>query len=373
MKIAISGRHILPRMEGIGRYSKEIITQLVIAYPEDEFHILLDRNFQPDWLKELGAAIHIVHPQARHPILWYLWYEWALSSKLDKIQPDVLFCPEGYLSKKTKIPTVMTVHDLAFKHFPEGTYPSHIRYLEKNTASFVERADHLICVSRFTESDLLHHYPEATGKTSIVGHGVDKSFAPISSAEQDSIRQVLTKGVPYFLYLGSMHPRKNIVNLIEAFELYTKEGYEPRYLVLAGRLAWKSDGIKSKIESSSCRDYIIYESDLDIKIPALIGSADTVCYISLLEGFGLPALEAMACGVPVITSRGSVMNEVCGDAGLYVDPENPEDIKNGMFQVVNSQGLRKNLVTMGFRKSAAFRWPDAADRVYDVLQEARNR
>jgi len=369
MNIAISGRHILPRMEGIGRYSKEIIMHLVTSHPEDEFHILLDRNYQPDWLKQLDATVHIVHPQARHPILWYLWYEWGLPTILNKIQPDVLFCPEGYLSKKTKVPTVMTVHDLAFKHFSEGSYPSHIRYLQKNTGSFIKRADHLVCVSSFTEQDLMSHYPYAVGKTSVIGHGVDESFVPISSARQDRVREELTGGTPYFLYLGSMHPRKNITRLIEAFEMYMEERHAPKYLVLAGRLAWKSDSIKRKIETSSYRDYIIYGSDLEVNIPELIGSAEVLCYVSLFEGFGLPALEAMACGIPVITSRDSAMSEVCGDAALYVNPEDPAEIKNGMVQQQTDPELRQKLAKLGVDRASSFRWSEAAERVYDVLSQ----
>ena len=373
MKIAISGRYILPKMEGVGRYSREIITHLVTAHPEDEFHILLDRDYQPDWLRRLEVSIHIIYPHARHPILWHLWYEWSLPRILKKIKADVLFCPEGYLSKKIKIPTVMTVHDLAFKHYPAGTYPSHIRYLKRNTEAFIERADHLICVSAFTEQDLFRHYPVAKGKSTVIGHGVDHTFTPLSDTRKDAIKKELTDGIPYFLYLGSMHPRKNIIRLIEAFELYMTEGYEPRYLVLAGRLAWRSAGIRKKIEESSYADYIIYGSDLGMDIAALVGAAEALCYVSLLEGFGLPALEAMACGVPVVTSKYSAMVEVCGEAAIYANPKDTIEIKHSMVQLLHQPEAIKRQVRQGLEKAVTFRWAEAADRVYKVLLEVRKR
>ncbi len=373
MKIAISSRYILPKMEGIGRYTKEIIIHLVRTHPDDHFYILLDRNYIPEWLKQLDVEIIVVRPQARHPLLWYAWYEWRLPACLKRIQPDVLFCPEGYLSKNTKVPTVMTVHDLAFKHFPKGTYPSHIRYLRKKTSEFIDRADHIMCVSSYTEKDLHEHYPNAKGKTSAVGHGVGPEFTPMSNTEKEKIRQSLTGGIPFILYLGSMHPRKNITRLIEAFEMYMAEGQARKYLVLAGRLAWKSESIRKKIEGSSFGDYIIYGSDLGIEIPQLVGSAEVLCYVSLLEGFGLPTLEAMASGTPVITSRDSAMSEVCEEAAIYVNPRDAHDIKNSLVYLVNHEDVRQQLVTKGIERAASFRWERTADHVYRVLQGVRNR
>jgi len=136
MKIVISGRYILPRMEGIGRYTREMITHLATTYRDDEFHIVLDRDFRPRWMTELPINIHVLSPQARHPILWSVWYEWRLPRLLKQLKADVLFCPEGYLSKKTDVPTVLTIHDLAYLHHPDGIYTSHLKYLKKNTKAF---------------------------------------------------------------------------------------------------------------------------------------------------------------------------------------------------------------------------------------------
>jgi len=369
MKVVISGRYILPKKEGIGRYTQEMIKHLSSSNSSDEYHILLDRDYQPSWLKELPVKTHVVAPQARHPILWSLWYEWSVPRILDTIGADVFFCPEGYLSKKTAVPTVMTVHDLAYLHYPEGIYASHLRYWKKNTRAFVNRADHLIAVSDFTKNEVVQHFPNSEHKMTVIGHGVGDEFRPISKDEQEHTRARLTEGQPYFLYLGSMHPRKNVVRLIEAFELYKKKDKTNRYLVLAGRLAWKSEEIKRKINSSSCRDYIIYESDIEGKIPTLIGTADALCYVSLLEGFGLPVLEAMACGVPVITSRESAMSEVCGEFALYVDPSDVKDIARGLGRVQKDGDTRRSIIKKGLERAARFKWNKAAKEVHNVLQQ----
>ena len=354
-------------MEGIGRYTKEIITHLVSAQTEDDIHIILDRDYQPAWLQALPVTIHVIRPPARHPWLWYFWYEISMPRLLARIQPDVLFCPEGYLSKRAQVPTLMTIHDLANQHFSQGTYASHIRYLNKNIPSFIDRADAIITVSGYTRREVMKTYSEAKEKTSVIHHGVGKEFRILSEQEKTRVRHDLTGGRPYFLYLGALHPRKNIIRLIEAFEAYRERPEADHFLVLAGRLAWKSEEIKKKLEHTHCKDYIIYESEIDGRIPEILGAATALCYVSLLEGFGLPVLEAMACGTPVITSKDSAMQEVCDLAAIYVNPHRVKEISEAMIVVTRDPILRARLVDYGVERSNDFTWEDAAEKVYDLL------
>lgn len=368
MIIAVNARMLLPLLEGVGHYTFEVVNEMAKAHPEDEFHLIFDRKYDSKFIVLPNVHGHVLTPPTRHPLLWYIWFEYRIPRLLKKIGADVFFSPDGHLSLRNRVPTLLTIHDLAYLHFPEGSQRSHRKYLQKNIPKFIKKAELISCVSRFTRDDLIAHFPEAKGKTYVAYNGVREIFSPMPESDKKTFRNKVSNGAPYFLYLGSMHLRKNIVRIIKAFDLFKKHSGRSTKLILAGRMAWNSKDIEEALLESPFRDSIIHLSKIDKCIESLVGSAEAMIYVSLFEGFGLPVLEAMACGVPVITSKNSAMEEICGESALYVNPIDVNSISEQMENLIGDNDIKKRLIKQGLNRVQDFSWTLTAASIYKNLR-----
>jgi len=182
------------------------------------------------------------------------------------------------------------------------------------------------------------------------------------------VRQEYSKGTPYFLYYGAIHPRKNVVRIIQAFERFKQKQSSHIRLLLVGRLAWQTDEVSQILKQSKYATDITHIDYLSEDLPKIVASAYAVVYTSLFEGFGLPVLEAMQSGVPVITSDVSSLPEVAGDAGLCVNPLEISQISDAMKKLVEDKNLYKSLQEKGIERSKQFNWADTAERIYGELK-----
>lgn len=369
MKVAINARFILPRLEGIGHYTHEIIKQLASNHPDDEFHVILDRKVYKAFMDLPNIVVHVLSPPARHPFLWYTWYEIRIPKLLREISADVFFSPDGYGSLSTTVPTILTIHDLAYRDFPEGSKWIHRKYLERFMPRYVRDAQTIIAVSEFTARRIAAFFPEVTNKVTTVPNGLTNGFQPVSPERQQAIREQVTGGRPFFLYLGAIHPRKNVARLIKAFSTYKTKTGDDVCLVLAGRFGWQTKSVEEQLKNGKHANDIIHITHFEDQICDLVASATALCYLSLLEGFGLPVLEAMACGTPVITSRDSAMTEIGGDAVLYADPTDIRDIAAKMNLVRTNHVSVQEGCTKGLIRAQHYSWRSTAEKIYDLLQK----
>ena len=368
MIIAVNTRLLLENtMEGIARYNYESLKRMVAAHPEDDFYFIFDRPYSKKFI--FGDNVHpiVMFPPTRHPLLMIYWFEWAVYRLLKKLQPDVFFSGDTYLSLRSKIPTLLVSHDLAYLHYPDHIPLSHRLYYRYFFPIFHRKATEIIAVSQFTKNDIIRQYGIDGDKITVAYNAGNGHFFPIPESTQIEIRRDFTDGKPYFVYLGSIHPRKNIENLIKGFEHF-KSAYETDHkLVILGRLAWNTGTFLKTWNQSPFKQDIIQTQIPRKDLPRYIGSSEALCYISLFEGFGIPILEGFESGVPVITSNVSSMPEVAGNAALLVDPHDPESIKSAMFQIATSPELRKNLVEKGFHRLKDFSWEKTAEILYEKL------
>jgi len=344
MKIAVNTRELLKgRMEGIGRYIYETTRQMVLDHPEDTFYFFFDRPYDESFVFADNVVPLVLHPQARHPILWYLWFEWSVPYYLKKYDIDVFYSGDTYASMRTDTKTLIVCHDIAYKHYPKHLRLSHLRYYRKNFPIFHKRADHIVAVSEYTRQDIISTYDLDPGKVTVGHNATPKGFEPLSAARQQEIRDRLTDGKPYFIYVGSLHPRKNVVNLIKAFDQF-KEGGREHKLVLVGRMAWKNEELQQVYQTIDCAEDIIFTGHIsNADLPLYLASAEALTYVSVFEGFGIPILEGMSSGTPVVTSNVSSMPEVAGDAALLIDPHDSSSICSGMDTIVDDHQLRKDI------------------------------
>lgn len=367
MRIGINARLLGKQIiEGVGRYTHEVIRCLSTQHSDDQIILYTD---QPTIdLSDYGpnVSIHNLRLPARHPILWSIWFDYLLPRAMRQDGIDVFFSPEGMISLRSDIPTVMTVHDIVFERYPEYVQKSHALFLKKNSIKYHRQADQIVAISQFTKDEILDIYGIDTAKLTVIPNGRSNEFYPLDNDEKSAFRNIDGFDNEYVLYVGSLHPRKNIVRLLQSFEQF-KTTNSPTKLVLAGRLAWHSDRILDQLKQSKCPDDIIHLDFFKGDLNALINNAVALIYPSLYEGFGLPVLEAMSVGTPVITSAHSAMSEVAGDAAIYIDPVSVDEMSQAIDRIVRDDELRSSLATKGLRQAQKFSWGKHVQVLYSLL------
>lgn len=366
MRIAVNARFLLPRkLEGIGWFSHEVIRRLVARRPQDEFLLFFDRPYDARFVYADNVVPIVVPPPARHPVLWYAWFELALPRRLAAAGADIFLSCDGYCSLRSSVPTVMVLHDIAHVHYPLQLPRLVRRYYYKYVPRFLERAERIVTVSDFVRQDIQRYYGTPAAKLRVAGNGVRDRFVPTSADTRLDTRARYAQGQPYFFYIGAIHPRKNVPQLIRAYDLFRQWTGQPVKLLVAGRLAWRTREVREAHRAAHYRDDIIFLDYVpDEDLPALLGSALALVYVSLFEGFGVPLLEAMHCEVPIITSNTSSLPEVAGDAALLVDPTRAGAIAEAMSNLYRNPRLAAELVARGRQQRERFTW----DRVTDIVE-----
>lgn len=371
MHIAVNARFLIPgKLEGFGHYSHEILSRIARDHREDTLSLYFDREFSPQWLYGPHVQGVRVMPQARHPVLFYLWFQHTLKRALENARPDVFFSPDSFMPLGLKCPSVITIHDVAHQPFPEAISLAQRIYYRKYMPVFVKEARAILTVSEFSKREILKYYPAAEDKVTVIYNGIGDDYKPLPEEMRSRIRQHLTGGAPYFLFVGAIHPRKNVARLIEAYTLFRKSTRSDIKLVIAGRKSWDYKEVDRAIAGSPWRRDILVTGYLPAdELARITAAAFALCYVSLYEGFGLPVAEAMACGVPVMVSRDSAQAEVAGPAGFLTDPLDTADISQCMQDITQDQELRARLIAEGLGRSTLFSWEAAAQHTYEVLKE----
>ncbi len=343
-KIAVNTRFLIPKkLEGIGTYSHQILKRLVEQMPEIEFHFLFDRAYSEKYIYAKNVVPHILEPQARHPFLWYWWFEKSVTNWLKKNSMDLFLSPDSFMSLKTETKTFLVMHDLSFEHFPKHV-PLLVRtYYQYFFPKFAKKAAHIFAVSKFTKQDIIDQYKIEADKISIAYCGVAEVYKPISKEKQQTIKNRISSGYPYFICIGSLNPRKNIQRVILAFNLLKDQNkaFENYKLVIIGAKGWKTNALFQVINNSKYREDILLLGHLEPQeLAKYLASAVALVFPSLFEGFGIPIIEAFKCNTPVITSNRSSTKEVGERASILVDPLKVNSIKNAM--AIFDQKFKKN-------------------------------
>lgn len=310
------------------------------------------------------AAEHVAIPFPR------LWTHARLADELRQHPPDVFFTPAHVIPFSYFGPSVATVHDLGYHHFPEAHPWRQLAYLRWSTRHNGRRARRVIADSEATKQDLIQLDGIPADKIDVIYPGVDPTLQPVT--DQGVMTAVCHKYAitqPYLLYLSTLQPRKNLVRLIQA---YAASGL-PHQLVLAGKTGWLAQPILEVIgeQSSVIGEKIVVTGFVDeADKAALLSGATVVLYPSLYEGFGFPVLEAQACGTAVLTANTSSLPEVAGDAALLVDPLDTAAITQGMQRLVQDEPFRQELVQRGFENVKKFSWEETAVRLLQTLEKA---
>lgn len=369
MKIAINTRFLLKdKMEGFGWFTYEVTKRIVQAHPEHEFYFFFDRPFDRSFVFGENVKPIVINPPARHPILFVLWFELGVKRALKKHKIDLFFSPDGYMSLASDVPQVGVIHDINFEHFPMDLPKTASKYLRKFFPRFAQKAKHLITVSQYTKMDVARTYGIDATKISVAWNGVSEKFKPLSTEEIQSTRQQFSKARPYFLFVGSLHPRKNLRRLLQAYSILRQTGRTDLDLVIVGAQMWKSKNEGFDI-AEPLLDHVHFTGHVNQDdLVRIVGSAHIFTYVPYFEGFGIPLVEAMNCGVPIIAGKLTSLPEVAGEAAEYVDPFSVEEIKLAMQMLENDADRRANLIELGLKRGQEFSWDFTAQKVWKVLE-----
>jgi glycosyltransferase involved in cell wall biosynthesis len=303
-----------------------------------------------------------------------LWTHARLSWEMLRHAPDVLFVPAHVVPLVHPRRTVVTIHDLGYLHVPEAHPGRSRRYLDWSTRWSARAARTVIAVSGATKDDLVRTLHVPAEKIAVVHHGVRADLhRPPETAIAATLAR-LTIPRPYILFLGTVQPRKNLQRLIRAFGRVVAAGL-PHALAIAGRLGWLTEPIQAEVAGQGLTERVHFTGYVpDNDLPVLYAGADLFAFPSLYEGFGMPALEAMACGVPVVASNTTSLPEIVGDAGVLVDPLDEVAIADALIAVLRDDTLRARLIAAGTERAAQFSWERCAREtlsVIEVMSDAR--
>lgn len=372
MRIAVNARFLLKdRLEGLGRFSHEVLKRMVQNHPEHEFLFLFDRPFHPDFV--YGPNVKPVHvfPPARHPYLYPIWFNWGIPRYIHKWQANVFFSPDGFLSHSIEIPQVPVIHDLAFEHYPQYVSKAGANYYKRNFPVFAKRAKRIATVSEFSKSDILQTYGIQSEKIDVVYNGASSVFKRPAADVLTEFKNANVGEKPYFVYVGSLHPRKNIGKLLQAFDRFKELDSLHYQLIIIGRKAWQTEEMERVFESMKYKADVHFTGRIpDEEVVCYLSAAKALTYIPVFEGFGLPVLEALQCGTPVISSNLSSLPEVAGSAGLLVNPFSVEEIAEAMTQVANDEELYQGLLQACKAQSEKFSWDKTAEACWQCLLAA---
>jgi len=352
---------------GVGQYSLSILKEWQkIASPNNQFIVYLSRPPQ-FWLpkKNQYFSYRVFGPQK-------FWTQFALPFNLffKKREIDIFFSPAHYAPRLSPIKTVVAIHDLAYFYYPQEFKKNDLWQLKSWTKYSVKKAAKIIAVSKNTKKDLVKFYQINPQKIAVVYNGYDtKRFnSQLSSSQIRKIKEKYKIGSDYIVYLGTLQPRKNIETLIKAFPQVNNR-FNRLKLVIAGKKGWLYKSIFAQVEKLKLEKGVIFTDFVpDEEIPFLLAGAKLFVLPSLYEGFGITALETMACGVPVLVSRVSSLPEVVGHAGRYIEnPQNYSEISQKIIQILENPKLQKELSEKGIKQAQKFSWKKCAEKTLKTI------
>lgn len=365
-RVGVDLRSLVGPTTGIGRYTSALLDSLLA---QGEFDYLglahQDPGDHATTLRKAGLPIEV----QRAP-LGVLWQQWRLPRRLRRGDIDLYWSPLLTLPRHCPIPSVVTVHDLTPVLYPETqrfkVRLSVLPFLQ----STIEAASIIVTGSNATAEELRYHFPSCSDRLEVVYHGVDDAFRPATTGEIQRTRETWNAPEGYILYVGSIEPRKNLSRLLDAWEALREDDADTPPLFLAGPYGWHSRALMRRIRSLEDRGVRHLGRLDDADLIRLFQAARVFVYPSLYEGFGLPPLEAMACGLPTLVSQASSLPEVVDHGGLTVDPMDAAAWAEAIRKVLRERGFAEDLSQRARDRASRFSWPRAAASMQTIFQRA---
>jgi glycosyltransferase involved in cell wall biosynthesis len=369
MRIAFDGTTLTPGRTGVGYYTEHLLQHLAREVEATGDEIVVVSNQPIDTERPLPAHVR-VHEGHRFPIR-IGWMQMRAQRALDAVKPDVAHFTNGMMPIGSPVSTIVTIHDMSLRLYPQ-CHPLRRRLLNRPLMRVaIRQAASLVTVSESARRDLLRLHGVAADRVSVVHEAASPAFHPIADrAALDRVRSKYGLPARFVLYVGTIEPRKNLSRLVGAFAQARRRGM-PHHLVCVGPYGWSSRDLAGRIDRLGVKDAVHFTGYAPFAdLPVIYNLGELFVFPSMYEGFGLPVVEAMASGLPVITSRTSSLGEIAADAAVTVDPGCTEAIAEALARVAADEPLRRDLSARGLRRAQAFSWTRTAREMLAVYQRA---
>ena len=362
MIVAVNARLLKKRrLEGIGNFMDEVLRRVVQSHPEIQFHFIFDHK--PDLSFKYGnnVTLHVLFPPTKHVLLYNYWFNKRLPKVVKKINADLFLSLDSLGSIKLDIPQHLVLHDINFEHRPQDLPKSLAKFYQKNTRLLLQKTARIATVSQYSKADIARTYQYPSEQIDVVYNAAKELFKPIAPEEQEIIRARYTKGKPYFFYVGSLHPRKNLLSLLRAFETFKQSDDKETLLLIAGDVMWSYPEFKKQMNAMRHQKSVVLLGRIpDKRLAELMACSIALTYIPYFEGFGIPIVEAYASGVPVITSDQTCLPEIAGKGALFAHPDDLEGIADQMRLLSRDETLRNELIAAGSAELMKYSWDKTA-------------
>lgn len=371
MIIAVNTRLLLHgKLEGIGWFTFETLSRITREHPEHQFVFIFDRPYSPEFIFSGNVTPIVVSPPTRHPFLWYIWFELQIPRILKKYRADLFFSPDGYLSLNTSVRQLAVIHDINFAHRPKDLPWLKAKYYNYFFPLFARKSRRIVTVSAFSKEDIHKTYNIVNDKIDVVYNGINTLYTPTSAEEKLLAKANYSGGKDYFLFIGSLHPRKNVGGLLLAYDAFRASAESDVKLLIVGESMFKTRDIELTYNAMRFKDDVVFTGRLGNEdLHQVLGASLALTFVPFFEGFGIPVIEAMNAGVPVICSNTTSLPEVGGDAVLYADPFDVSQIAGAMVKLYKDKELRESLIEKGFRQKEKFSWDKTAGLVWRSIEK----
>ena len=371
MTIAIDIRHTGDdHFEEYISFLFRLLKIVVTKNPGHEFIFISGRPMQTKLLFDNNVTVVITGPQIRNILLRKIWYDIKIPALLRKYKADVFIAANGICSLNTSCPLCLIVNDLSFLHFSSPIKKASLFFLKRETKKFLDTANIIVTFSEFVKKEIVLKFATSEEKITVVPPAGKESFYPLDENEKEEIKKKYTGGKNYFIYTGVIHPQKNLINLMKAFSVFKKRQKSDWKLVLAGSLDKSYKNFANNLKTYKYRDDVLMMACSEEEAVRLKGAAYAFIYPSFYEGNGAAVLDAINSHIPVITSFNSSMQEIAGEAALYVDPADHNDIADKMMLLYKDESLRNSLIEKGKIVAAQYNLEKTADLFWQSILKA---
>ncbi len=371
MQIVVNTRLLIKnKLDGIGWFSYQTLKRITQQNPNVHFVFLFDRNYDNEFIFSDNITPVVIGPQARHPFLYYSWFHISVKSILNKLNPDMFLSPDGFLSLGAKCKQLPVIHDINFYHNPKDLKPLTSKYYNYYFPKYAKIATRIATVSEYSKKDISDNYNIKPDKIDVVYNGINEGFEKQSEEQKQNIRIKYSNGKPYFLFVGSQSPRKNLKRLVQSFDVFKEKTNSDFKLVLVGAIYLNDRNLTQLINTSKyCNDIVIVGRQPQQELEKIMGSAFALTFVPYFEGFGIPMIEAFKSEIPVICSNTTSMPEIASDAALMVNPFEVNSISNGMIELYRNSSLYQQLIQKGNIRKQAFSWDKSADLLWKSINQ----
>ena len=372
MRIAVNTRLLLKnRLDGMGWYTYHTLKHITAAHPEHDFFFIFDRPFDAEFIFSNNITPLVAFPPARHPVLWFLWFEVSIPRIFNKIKPDLFLSPDGYLSLSSEVPSVPVIHDINFHHRPLDLPLSSRIFYRKMFPRYAQKASRIATVSEYSKRDIAESYNIPLEKIDVTYNGSHELYQPLDEIVKTGVRNRYTHGNPYFIFIGSLHPRKNIERLLQAFDQFKSKTSSNIGLLIVGGELFSTGPIFRIYEKMKFKDEVKFTGRLDpMELRDALGSALALTFVPLFEGFGIPLVEAMNCDVPIIASNVTSVPEIAGDAAIFANPYDISSIADAMQRLAFNIPMQLNCIQKGRIRREQFSWDKTAQKLWECMMKA---